>query len=224
MIKNLMLRFYDYVRSMYVNMKVLPFSQAIHMPIFLKRNIRVESIYRGCIRFECDVAPKTLVLGGSGASFVQEEYGVLHIEDYAKLVVRGKTILAGGAKIWIGEKGVLSLGKHVYFNQNVSLQCVCRMDIGDSVLGGWNVSIRDTDGHTVINMIDGTSKPVSMPVVLHDKVWIGADAVILKGTEVSEGSIIACNSVVCGIVTSERNVLLAGIPAKLKKHNVLWEE
>lgn len=224
MIKSLILRFYDYVRSMYVNMKILPFSQAVHMPIFLKHNIRVENIHRGCIRFECDVVPKTLVLGGPGASFVHEEYGVLHIEDDAKLVVRGKTILAGGAKIWIGGKGILSLGKHVYFNQNVSLQCVCRVDIGDSVLGGWNVSIRDTDGHKVTNMIDGTSKPVSMPVVLHDKVWIGADAVILKGTEVSEGSIIACNSVVCGIVASERHVLLAGIPARLKKHNVLWEE
>ena len=46
--------------------------------------------------------------------------------------------------------------------------------------------------------------------------WIGDNAVILAGSEISDGSVIAANSVVKGLKVSKPS-LIGGIPAKVLK-------
>jgi len=53
---------------------------------------------------------------------------------------------------------------------------------------------------------------LSAPIVLHDRAWIGANAVILKGVEIGEGAVIAAGAVVTKSVPP--NEIHGGIPAR----------
>jgi galactoside O-acetyltransferase len=56
----------------------------------------------------------------------------------------------------------------------------------------------------------------SSPVTIEDKVWIGFDAVILKGVRIGEGAIVGARSVVTRDV--EPYTVVAGNPAIVVHH------
>ena len=55
----------------------------------------------------------------------------------------------------------------------------------------------------------------SKPITIEDNVWIGENAVILKGVQIGRGSIIACNAVVTKDVPPY--TIAAGNPARIVK-------
>ena len=85
------------------------------------------------------------------------------------------------AKITIGDNCGLS---------GVTIGASKEIIIGNNVLCGANSVITDFDWHLDIS---GT-QPAS--VIIHDNVWIGLNAVILKGVEIGENSVIGANSLV----------------------------
>ncbi len=54
------------------------------------------------------------------------------------------------------------------------------------------------------------------PVIIEDNVWIGMNAVILKGVTIGENSVVAAGAVVSKNVPP--NVVVAGNPAVIVKH------
>ena len=52
-------------------------------------------------------------------------------------------------------------------------------------------------------------------IIIEDNVWIGAHAIILKGTKIGTGSVIGAGSVVKGNI--EKNSVIAGNPHKVIK-------
>ena len=73
---------------------------------------------------------------------------------------------------------------------------------------GWDAIITDSDQHARAGLGEATR-----PVVLGDRVWVGARAVILKGVTVGDGAVIAAGSVVTRDVPA--NTLVAGQPARV---------
>lgn len=57
--------------------------------------------------------------------------------------------------------------------------------------------------------------PKHQEVIIGRNVWIGAGAIILPGVTIGDGSVIAAGSVVNRDVPD--NVMVAGVPAKVKK-------
>lgn len=53
---------------------------------------------------------------------------------------------------------------------------------------------------------------LSIPIVVHDGCWIGANSTILPDKAIKKRSVIAVGSVVKGLLKSNR--LYAGVPAK----------
>ncbi len=90
-----------------------------------------------------------------------------------------------------------------------------RIEIGNRVLLGANVTITDTDFHPldaherVTNPVAGKNKPVK----IEDDVFVGMNTVILKGVIIGRGAVIGANSVVTADVPAE--VVAAGNPARV---------
>ena len=77
----------------------------------------------------------------------------------------------------------------------------------------------DTDFHKIFKDEELLNPPKE--VIIGNKVWIGCRNTILKGTVISDGSIIGA----CSIVSSrleESNVIYSGNPAKKVKENITW--
>ena len=79
-----------------------------------------------------------------------------------------------------------------------------------------DVMIRDSNNHTIA--YEGYVKDA--PVVICDKVWIGARATILCGVTIGEGSVVAAGSVVAKDVPAY--CLVGGVPAKILKTDIEW--
>lgn len=80
---------------------------------------------------------------------------------------------------------------------------------------GERVSIHDSDHEfepvpISAEMRDASS---SSPISIGDRVWIGANSVILRGASIGADSVIAAGSVVRGSIPP--GVLAAGVPAKV---------
>lgn len=135
---------------------------------------------------------------------------------YSRLIVHGAFTFYSNADISVNENATLELGSG-FINHGARIHCFKSIKIGDHVYIGDDVAIRDCDGHEII----GSDKPMTMPIVIEDHVWIGAKVTILKGVTVGEGSVVAAGSVVSRDVPP--HTLVAGVPAKVVKENVSWQ-
>lgn len=96
-----------------------------------------------------------------------------------------------------------------------SIVCEERITIGDRVWMGANAVILDTDfhplnpAHRAENPLDGATAPV----IIEDEVFIGMQAIILKGVTLGAGCVIGAGSVVTRDVPPA--MIAAGNPAKV---------
>jgi acetyltransferase-like isoleucine patch superfamily enzyme len=118
--------------------------------------------------------------------------------------------------IFISENGFISIGKNSGLS-GATLVSWNKIIIGENCGIGGNVSIWDTDFHG-LHFHDRTclEKVKTEPVIIGDNVWIGANVIILKGTEIGNNSIIGAGSVVVGSKV-KNNEIWAGNPAKFIK-------
>src|SRR6478609_6192545 len=135
-----------------------------------------------------------------------------------------------GCAFAIGENGSCTIGDFSLVN-GALIMAEERIEIGSYCLISWNVGIADSDFHPIEpaqRLIDAEAlapyfknrparpKLKTVPVKICDNVWIGMNAVILKGVTIGENSVVAAGSVVTKSV--EPNTVVAGNPAVIVKH------
>ena len=102
-------------------------------------------------------------------------------------------------------------------NENASIVCESRIEIGEGVAIAPNVLIRDCDSHNIHGVI--AKKPIS----IGNHVWIGSNAIILKGVNIVGGITIGDNCVIGpGAVVFKSvpaNCVVVGNPAYILKRN-----
>lgn len=189
---------------------------------FTRKGIRV---YKPCMYF---VHPKANVKIGNYLNFNRQwdkerilrnkMAGSLYVSENATLEV-GAVDVFSGSRITVNPGAILKLG-NMKMNQGVVIECFRSITIGNDVGIAEGVSIRDSDSHPIIINDCPISQDVSAPIVIEDHVWIGMNAIVLRGVTIGEGSIVAAGSVV------SRNVpphsLVSGVPAKVIANNVSW--
>jgi len=90
-----------------------------------------------------------------------------------------------------------------------------KVSIGNNVLLGAESFITDYDWHgTKFDMRSRPSAPKE--VVIEENVWIGYNAIVLKGVRIGKNSVIGANSVVTKDVPE--NVIAAGNPCRIVKN------
>jgi acetyltransferase-like isoleucine patch superfamily enzyme len=104
-----------------------------------------------------------------------------------------------GATIRVGDGTYLNRGAEIVAAQSVSIGRDCKI--------ARDVIIMDTDQHE----LPGQGLLVA-PVVIEDRVWIGARAIVLKGVTIGHDAIVAAGAVVTRDVAPR--TIVAGVPAK----------
>ncbi|SDN05531.1 hypothetical protein [Bacillus sp. OK048] len=211
----------DFPKSVFFNFIVFPFAIAIKMPVRIRYNVKLGKLRKNSVQLNCVPKYFMVKLGFQGAGFVSANHSSFSVLKDGCIIFSGECVIAEGFNIFI-DNGVVTIGEGFYSNRNFELQCEREISIGQDVLLGWNVSVRDTDGHkTYFNGIENNDREC---VVVNNHVWIASHCTILKGTHLSQGSIVGCNSLVCGVKMEQPNCLLAGVPARVKKQGITWKE
>ncbi|MFC3768597.1 acyltransferase [Paenibacillus sp. GCM10012303] len=111
-------------------------------------------------------------------------------------------------------EAVIEIGNETYINRRSEIACKKLVRIGARCAISWDVTIMDSDFHTINNFSD------SLPVIIGNHVLIGCKSTILKGVTIGDGAIIAAGSLVTSDVPEKS--MVAGVPAKVIKQNVEW--
>lgn len=93
-------------------------------------------------------------------------------------------------------------------------------NVGEKGLWSEGIQVRTSDHHAIIDLETGEVINTPRDVIIGRRVWIGAQVCILKGTQISDGSIIGARTVISSQVGE--NELWVGTPAKKLRGNVAW--
>lgn len=140
---------------------------------------------------------------------------IIRMDKNSELTTAGTFSVFYGGDIIIFENGKLNLGSG-FFNSNVKIRCKHSITIGKNVAISHDVTIMDSDAHS----IGYEGYQMTKPVIIGDNVWIGSGAMILKGVKIGDGAIVAAGAVVTKDVPPMSTV--AGSPAKIIKKNINW--
>ncbi|MDP1612372.1 MAG: hypothetical protein Q8M11_15065 [Sulfuritalea sp.] len=175
-----------------------------------------------CLRLNIDKGARTTLIG----SLLVNSWGGKNIAsslscaNQSSLDIFGNFEIGPDVHIELAQGAKLSLGGKK--NSSASgITCDSRIMVEDSLVIGcdciiaWDVFISDSDWHDVA----GTSR--SSPVSIGDHVWISHGVSVLKGAEIPSGCIVGAKSLVASAFDT-KNVLIAGVPAKVMKYEVEW--
>lgn len=209
-------------KTVYFNFRCLPVSQALKMPYYVHYRTRLCGVNRNSVKISPQVPLRTFMikLGNKGSvGVVENRYNCICLND-GSLVFEGSAALGVGFSIRADNGGIITIGKGFNSNRNLFLSCTKQVTIGNDVLFGWNVSVRDSDGHTLI--YDDANQPTLSPVSIGNHVWVCAETHILKGAAVGNDCVVGYASLLSK-GTLDNNILWAGHPAKIIKQNINWD-
>jgi len=116
----------------------------------------------------------------------------------------GHVALYPGVCLHCRGSGRITVGDGSFLNRHARVFSASRVELGRNCMVSWDTVITDYVGPGV--------EPFS-PVVLEDDVWIGSRAVLLGGTRLGRGCVVAAGSVVRGVFPP--GAVLAGKPAEV---------
>ncbi len=153
--------------------------------------------------------------------------GVVHnLQGDSSKIKIGKGSWIDGELLVFNYGGEIRIGDNVYIGKNSRIWSGDQIHIGNDVLISHNVNISDTNAHEIDHqqrsiryrelLVHGHPKEKlsiqTSPIIIEDHVWINFNVIILKGTKIGKGAIVAAGSVVVKDV--EPFTMVAGNPAK----------
>lgn len=126
-----------------------------------------------------------------------------------------------GSNVFLGPRitfdvppgGLLRIGNRVNLTQDIVLSAQSSLTIGDDVLIGEFVSIRDSTHERAAGAPINRQKSTAAPIAIGCDVWIGRGVVVMPGVTIGDGAVIGANSVVTHDVDAA--TIVAGAPARM---------
>lgn len=122
----------------------------------------------------------------------------IDISKNGKLFIGKFVKMRSGSKLRVRKNGEIKIGKNTSLNHSCIFTAHEKIIIGQDVQFGPNVLIYDHDHD--FRQKDGLKdlKYKTSPVVIGDNVWIGANVVILRGSEIGHNCVIGAGSIIKG--------------------------
>lgn len=131
-------------------------------------------------------------------------------------------LLGHGCKLCVNSKARIELPPKISFGLiKIGINCGPFYK-GENVLFGWNCTVIDGDGHSVIDSITHKKQNEPEDILVGNHVWIAANASLLKGCVLGNNSVVGYGSVVTGKF-NDNGGIIAGVPGKTLKTNITWE-
>ncbi|RLA16689.1 MAG: acyltransferase [Gammaproteobacteria bacterium] len=96
------------------------------------------------------------------------------------------------------------------------------IEIGRDCMLSTEIMIRTGDKHSILDLHSRKRINHAQDIFIHNRVWIGRGALILKGTRLQEETIVGAKSIVTSSFNTA-NIIIAGCPAKTVKENIYWD-
>jgi acetyltransferase-like isoleucine patch superfamily enzyme/coenzyme F420-reducing hydrogenase beta subunit len=169
-----------------------------------KANIQLNArLFVGGKKFRKSKLETRLLVDNGGTLIVDSPFDFSYGSDIE--------VFSGGILIIKGKRGGRA-------NINTTIICDDRIEIGEQVMMGRNVTIRDNNGNHYLSQ-QGYKN--SRPVIIGNHVWLCEGCTIMAGVKIGDGAIIGAHSVVYSNVPAYS--LVSGNPARVIETNIYWK-
>lgn len=197
-------------KTVYLNFKLLPFFDAVKLPIWVTCNTKIR-IMGGQVIVKGKISPFMIRIGF-------HECSECNFTDTTLLQIRGKLVFDGeahigrGSKIIVYKDAILELGDNFAISSSSTISCYKHIKFGKDIQFSWDCLVMDSDTHAIIDE-NGKRMNQDKEIIFEDKVWIGNGCMILKGTHVPNNCVIGARSVIVGCKFDDHTIIV-GNPAK----------
>ena len=216
-------------KTLFVNFRVLPFKQAIKLPIIVSRHVKIDgALHKNAIVINGSVRPGCILFGIGGSrnlAVCRRKRSYLRINGKGRIVFEGTAHFAPNFTLLV-DNAMMQIGSGFSCNNGCMFLCFEGMTFGTDCLFGRDVEIRDSDGHFILEPDEQgrfIEKINKKPVRIGNHVWLCTNVRILKGVEIDDDCVVAYSSI-CTKPIAGKGKLIAGYPAKVIKESIGWKK
>lgn len=206
-------------RTVYFNLRTLPFDEAVKFPIFIYGKVRLFML-NGKARFENTPIRRGMVKIGVNADsfslFDHSGFVQLGSKD-SKMVFEGPASISVNCKVRV-VAGELRFGKYAYIGEGVRIVCNgSSVHIGEYSRIAFETTIMNSGFHHVYNSSKKSIIRTTRPIYIGKYCWIGNRSTLLAGAAIKDFTIVCASSLINRDFTQMEceNQMLGGSPAKM---------
>lgn len=211
-------------KTVIFNFKILPVKSAIKMPFIVSYNVKLGGVTRDNFIVEkknLSTASMRIGFGDSANGRRESKKSLIRIINGGKIILKGTVGLSQGVVLLVNNSSLV-LGDYFRCNYSTTLDCTDENIVfGNDVVLGWNVTVKNNDGHTIIQ--NGRQKKKADSVYIGNHVWLCSYSTVLKGVNVGNHCVVGYGSLLTK-AEPENHVLYAGVPAKPMRKEINWIE
>ena len=121
---------------------------------------------------------------------------VIEMNRNARMVLGDKVRVHSGSKLKVRDHAELTIGSNVRMNYNCIVVCHERITIGERSEFGPSVYLYDHDHDYAAGL--SARKYKTAPICIGKDCWIGANTIILKGTNLGDNCVVGAGTILKG--------------------------
>ena len=181
-----------------------------------------------------DVARKmkrvTIKLGGHSNRLVFGEGAEINdceirLDGDSNLIEIGPRVRIKSGKIYLRH----THGQHIRIGADTTVEGAymlsdeaASIDIGQDCMFSTGILIRTGDKHSILDATTGRRINPARSVRIGNRVWLGREVQVLKGTVLLPETVVGAGSLVSGAF-DEGGCVVAGVPARVIKRGIRWD-
>lgn len=166
------------------------------MNVFVKIEFKIKSI------FQIYRQIKHFLVYGNRVLYEQRIKTISHyniyLDDSSSRIIFKKNIqIKENCKFLCYSNGVLTVNEGVFFNNNCSVNCLHKIEIGENTIFGESVKIYDHNHLFLDSNVLVKSQGYSYgEIKIGKNCWVGSNVMILKGVTIGDNSVIGAGCVI----------------------------
>lgn len=214
----------NWIKTIYVNFKVLPLKDAKKLPIIIFGNCKITNL-SGKVKFLAPIKFGMLGLGQRYEIF-KKEAGSAEINIQGLVIIKSSAQFGYDYKLFVGKNAEFRIGNMASMASGAKVICTRKIILGDFCRMGSECQIIDTNFHDLKNPLTNEIAVRNGEIHLGSYNFISNRVSIMGKTKTGNYVTIASNSLLNKDYTFYgENILIGGIPAKKIKDNITrdWE-
>lgn len=120
------------------------------------------------------------------------------------------------------DDGVIEIGERTVIIGNTHIAVIegKKVVVGEGRLFSPDITLRTGDSHSILDKLGKRINP-SKDITIGNHVWIGNKVIILKGTRISDNSVVATGSLLTG-KEFPNNSIIGGVGGQVLKSEIDW--
>ena len=207
--------------TLYINIKALPWRQALKFPIVVYGGIQIESL-NGKINIKSDRIRRGMIkIGAQGYDMFGKGKCVVSIDGEVEFY--GCCSIGTNSSLIIRRNGHLKIGKMVFLGANNLILCEKAITIGDEFMSSWCCQFIDSNTHEIIDINTKIKSEATKAIYIGKHCWLGNHSTVNKGGRLCDNTIVASYSLINKDYSHMGDFcVFAGIPANLKSKGKAW--